>query len=195
MNRRVARIKGMQYVRLLAISRSANSNSGAISERYGFAHHMTHEMAAYRRAHPTSIQYADLAGFVKMLDMRTGGSRQGGVNDAQALVIPKRLSPSHCRGIPYRRVSRSPLARRRRVPRVRADDRLALQGPRGGAVSLQFTDRALTASRQRTAHLRAGRVSRIRWHPWERVGTASLGLRSGEGCTPRLGMLDPRCDR
>jgi hypothetical protein len=81
MNRRVARIKGMQYVRIVPISRASNSNSGAVSERYGFGHHMTPTATAYRKAHPASIQYADLADLVKMMDIMTGGSFQNAVND------------------------------------------------------------------------------------------------------------------
>jgi len=88
MNRRVARIKGMQYVRVVPISRAANSSSGSISERYGFAHHLTADATAYRLAHPASIQYADLADLVKMLNMLTGGRFQDAVNEAQALVDP-----------------------------------------------------------------------------------------------------------
>ncbi len=88
MNRRVAGIKGMQYVRVVPISRAANSSSGSMSERYGVAHHLTEAATAYRLTHPANIQYADIADLVKMLNVLTGGRFQDAVNDAQVLVDP-----------------------------------------------------------------------------------------------------------
>src|SRR6267154_1577731 len=37
MNRRVARLKGFEYLRITAISREANSSSGNVTEKYAFA--------------------------------------------------------------------------------------------------------------------------------------------------------------
>jgi hypothetical protein len=41
-------------------------------------------MIAVNKAHPAQIQYADIADIVKMLDVKTGGSLQDPVNEAQA---------------------------------------------------------------------------------------------------------------
>lgn len=89
MNRRVARLKGFNYLRVVPISRAANSSSGGLSEKWGVAHHSTIEMVAKNRIHQAFIQYADLADIVKMLDIKTGGSLQEAVNEAQAWVRPR----------------------------------------------------------------------------------------------------------
>jgi len=89
MNRRVARLKGFRYVRIVPISRAANSRSGGLSEKWGVAYHATPAMIAKNRQSPAFIQYADLADIVKMLDLKTGGSLQDGVNEGQALVTPR----------------------------------------------------------------------------------------------------------
>jgi hypothetical protein len=89
MNRRVARLKGFQYLRIVPISRAANSSSGGLSEQWGFAYHKTPAMVAKNKHAGTFIQYADLADIVKMLNIKTGGSLQDAVNDAQALVTPR----------------------------------------------------------------------------------------------------------
>ena len=89
MNRRVARLKGFDYLRVVPISRAANSSSGGLSEKWGFAHHSTIEMVAKNQINQAHIQYADLADIVKMLDIKTGGSLQEAVNEAQAWVSPR----------------------------------------------------------------------------------------------------------
>jgi hypothetical protein len=43
-------------------------------------------MRAINARSKASVQYADLADLVKMLDMKTGNSIMDGVNEAQALV-------------------------------------------------------------------------------------------------------------
>lgn len=86
MNRRVARLKGFRYLRIVPISRAANSSSGGLSEKWGVAYHGTPAMIAKNKLAGTFIEYADLADLVKMLDIKTGGSLQDGVNDGQALV-------------------------------------------------------------------------------------------------------------
>lgn len=86
MNRRVARLKGFRYLRIVPISRAANSSSGGLSEKWGVAYHSTPRMVASNKSSGTFIQYADLADIVKMLDIKTGGSLQDAVNEAQALV-------------------------------------------------------------------------------------------------------------
>jgi hypothetical protein len=90
MNRRVARLKGFTFLRIVPISRGANSSSGGLVEKWAVAYHANHELAAAK----TFIQYADLADIVKMLDMKTGGSLQDAVNDAQALVTPRSGYPA-----------------------------------------------------------------------------------------------------
>ncbi len=86
MNRRVARLKDFAYLRLVPISRRANSSSGGLSEKWAIKYHGTPEMRAKHLASPARIQYADLADIVKMLDRKTGGSLQDPVNEAQELV-------------------------------------------------------------------------------------------------------------
>lgn len=86
MNRRVARLMGFFYLRIVPISREANSSSGGLSEKWGVEYHSSPEMRAKNLANPARIQYADLADIVKMLDRKTGGSLQDPVNEAQSLV-------------------------------------------------------------------------------------------------------------
>ena len=89
MNRRVARLKGFRYLRIVPISRAANSSSGGLSEKWGVAYHGTPRMVTSNKSSGTFIQYAGLADIVKMLDLKTGGSLQDAVNEAQALVTPR----------------------------------------------------------------------------------------------------------
>ena len=85
-NRRLARVKGFSYVRLLPISRSANSSSGSVSEQWAIKHHNTPRIRKMNREKGNFIQYADIADLVKMLDLKTGGGRMSAVNEAQALL-------------------------------------------------------------------------------------------------------------
>jgi hypothetical protein len=86
LNRRVARVKGFTYVRLVAITRGANSSSGGLCERWEVAYHSSDRMREINGKSRASVQYADLADLVKMLDMKTGNSIMDGVNEAQSLV-------------------------------------------------------------------------------------------------------------
>ncbi len=86
MNRRAARLKGFFYLRVVPISRQANSSSGGLSEKWGVEYHSSVEMRAKNLVSPAKIQYADLADIVKMLNRKTGGSLQDGVNEAQSLI-------------------------------------------------------------------------------------------------------------
>ena len=86
MNRRVARLKGFSLLRIVPISRDANSSHGGLSEDWGFQYHSTLRMTEQHRASQASIQYADLSDIVKMLDLQGGGSFMETVNDAQRLV-------------------------------------------------------------------------------------------------------------
>jgi hypothetical protein len=86
MNRRVARLKGFAYLRIVPISRGANSSHGSLNEGWAVDHHGSPEMMEKNRKSLARVQYADLADIVKMLDMKGGGSFMNNVNDAQKLV-------------------------------------------------------------------------------------------------------------
>jgi len=91
MNRRVARLKGFTYLRIVPISRPANSSHGGLSEGWGVAYHSSPRMMELNRASQAVVQYADLADIVKMLNMEGGGSFMDIVNEAQRLVdLPSR---------------------------------------------------------------------------------------------------------
>jgi hypothetical protein len=87
LNRRVARLKGFGYLRIVPISRAANSSHGALSEDWSVEYHSSPEMRAKNQASLALVQYADLADIVKMLDRKGGGSLMDEVNEAQKLVI------------------------------------------------------------------------------------------------------------
>jgi hypothetical protein len=82
MNRRLARLKGFEYLRVIPISRAANSSSGNVTEKYGFAYHSTNRMKHLNSENRPFIQYGDIADIVKMLNINTGGKFQQGINDA-----------------------------------------------------------------------------------------------------------------
>ena len=86
MNRRVARLKGFHYLRIVPISRGANSSHGSLSEGWAVEHHSTPEMREKNRLSQAMVQYADLSDIVKMLDIKGGGSFMDNVNEAQKLV-------------------------------------------------------------------------------------------------------------
>jgi hypothetical protein len=76
MNRRVARLKGFKYLRIVPVSLAANSSSGGLSEKWAVTFHGSAEMLEKNRNSPTKIAYADLADIVKMLNQKTGGALQ-----------------------------------------------------------------------------------------------------------------------
>ena len=86
MNRRVARLKGFVYLRIVPISREANSSHGGLSEGWAVEYHSSPRMIEINRASQAMVQYADLADLVKMLNMEGGGSFMENVNEAQKLV-------------------------------------------------------------------------------------------------------------
>ena len=88
LNRRVARLKGFEYLRIVPISRGANSSHGALSEAWSVKHHSSPEMRERNRLSKALVQYGDLADIVKMLDIKGGGALMDNVNDAQNLVRP-----------------------------------------------------------------------------------------------------------
>jgi hypothetical protein len=110
MNRRIARLKRFTYVRLVPISRGANSSHGSLSEGWGVAYHSSPRMMEKNRSSKASVQYAYLADIAKMLNLQGGGSFMDGVNEAQKLVdLPDesgarrksatRLTPGICRAL------------------------------------------------------------------------------------------------
>lgn len=86
MNRRVARLKGFAYLRLVPISRATNSSHGSLSEGWAVDYHSSPRMMELNRTSQAMVQYADLADLVKMLNMEGGGSFMENVNQAQKLV-------------------------------------------------------------------------------------------------------------
>ncbi len=86
MNRRVARLKGFRYLRIVPISREANSSHGGLSEGWGVEYHSSPRMMELNKASQAVVQYADLSDIVKMLNMQGGGSLMEKVNEAQKLV-------------------------------------------------------------------------------------------------------------
>src|SRR5271157_321205 len=86
MNRRVARLKGFAYLRVVPISRGANSSHGSLSEGWAVEYHSSPEMQEKNRVSQAAVQYADLSDIVKMLNMQGGGSLMDMVNEAQKLV-------------------------------------------------------------------------------------------------------------
>lgn len=85
MNRRIAALKGFDYVRITPISRGGNSSS-SFSEQWGVARHSEQDQIAVHRIRPPFIQYADLSDLMLMLDIKVGGGVMDAVNEGQSLV-------------------------------------------------------------------------------------------------------------
>jgi hypothetical protein len=86
LNRRMARAMRFDYLRIVPISRGANSSSGGLPEKWGVAYQSSPEMLRINAQRRSFIQYADLGDIVKMLNLKTGGALQDAVNEAQSLV-------------------------------------------------------------------------------------------------------------
>ncbi len=86
MNRRVARLKGFNYLRVVSVARAVNSSHGGLSEKWAVAYHSSPRMVEINRASKAFVQYADLSDIVKMINMEGGGSLMDIVNEAQKLV-------------------------------------------------------------------------------------------------------------
>jgi len=90
MNRRIASLKGFQYVRITPTSRSANSSS-AFSEKWGVAlWSKPNELASFKRR-GVAIQHADLSDLMLLLDLHLGGGLMDAVNAGQKLILPPAL--------------------------------------------------------------------------------------------------------
>lgn len=88
MNRRMAALKGFNFVRITPTSRSANSSS-AFVEGWGVAlHGDPYQMEANRRR-GVFVQYAGLTDLMLMLDMKLGGGVMDTVNEGQKLIKPR----------------------------------------------------------------------------------------------------------
>jgi len=85
-NRRVARLKGFTYLRIIPISRGANSSHGALSEGWSVEYHSTPAMRVKNKTSQAQVQYADISDITKMLNIQGGGSHMDNVNEAQELV-------------------------------------------------------------------------------------------------------------
>jgi hypothetical protein len=87
LNRRLAELKGFDYVRLVPISREANSSSST-SENWGIGVHKAAKRAENSPNTGPFIQYADLPDLVELMDIQTGGGLMDVINDAQDWVKP-----------------------------------------------------------------------------------------------------------
>lgn len=86
-NRRMAKVMGFNYVRIVPISKEANSSSGSLSEQWGVKYHSTPRMRKINRERNCFIQYADISCLVKMLNIKTGGGVMDAVNEGQKLLL------------------------------------------------------------------------------------------------------------
>lgn len=93
LNRKMARSMRFDYVRIIPISREANSSSGGLPEKWGIAYQSSPEMLPTNAQRQSFIQYADLGDIVKMLNLKTGGTLQDAVNEAQSFVRVPTISP------------------------------------------------------------------------------------------------------
>lgn len=97
MNRRIAALKGFDYVRITPVSQGGNSSS-SFSEKWGVSRHGAPVQIAARRIRPPFIQYADLSDLMLMLDIKVGGGVMDVVNEGQKLV-ERRTSSSQTRSL------------------------------------------------------------------------------------------------
>jgi len=86
-NRKLAKVMGFNYVRIIPISRAANSSSGAVTEQWGIKYHSTPRMRKINSERNCFIQYADISCLVKMLNIKTGGGVMDAVNEGQKLLF------------------------------------------------------------------------------------------------------------
>lgn len=89
-NRRVARVMGFQYVRLVPVTRGVNTSSGGLSEKWEVEHQSKPSTRAWHAANPTFIQYADIGDIAKMLGMQMENELHGPVNILQRRLREER---------------------------------------------------------------------------------------------------------
>ncbi len=85
LNRRIARIKGYEYVRVSSVTRGVNSSSG-YSENWGANLKRKPDMTKEEIRGGAYIQYADLCDLMVMMNLKVGGGVMGMVNEGQYLV-------------------------------------------------------------------------------------------------------------
>ena len=85
LNRRIARIKGYEYVRVSSVTRGINSSSG-YSENWGVNLKRKPDMTKEEIRGGAYIQYADLCDLMVMMNIKVGGGVMGLVNEGQYLV-------------------------------------------------------------------------------------------------------------
>lgn len=86
-NRKMAKVMGFNYVRIIPIVREANSSSGSLCEQWGVKYHETPQMRKINSDKKSFIQYADISCLVKMLNIKTGGGVMDAVNEGQKLLL------------------------------------------------------------------------------------------------------------
>jgi hypothetical protein len=85
LNRRIAKIKGFEYVRVSSVTRGVNSSSG-YSENWGVNLKRKPDMTKEEIRGGAYIQYADLCSLMVMMNIKVGGGVMGIVNEGQYLV-------------------------------------------------------------------------------------------------------------
>ena len=85
LNRRIARIKGYEYVRVSPVTRGVNSSSG-YSENWGVNLKRKPDMTKEEIRGGAYIQYADLSDLMVMMNIKVGGGVMDVVNEGQYLV-------------------------------------------------------------------------------------------------------------
>lgn len=90
-NRRMAMLRGYSFVRLVPVSRRANSSS-SFTEQWG-VELAAADLGARRRQRGLRMQYADLSDLLVMLDMNLGGGVQEVFRIGQNLIEVPGLRP------------------------------------------------------------------------------------------------------
>ncbi len=85
LNRRIAMIKGYEYVRVSPVIRGVNSSSG-YSENWGVSLKRKPDMTKEEIRGGAYIQYADLCDLMVMMNIKVGGGVMDVVNEGQYLV-------------------------------------------------------------------------------------------------------------
>ena len=90
-NRRMAMLRGYSFVRLVPVSRRANSSS-SFTEQWG-VEAAAADLGARKRQRGLRMQYADLSDLLVMLDMNLGGGVQEAFRIGQNLIEVPGLRP------------------------------------------------------------------------------------------------------
>ena len=91
-NRRMAAFRGYKFIRLVPVSRGANSSS-SFTEQWGVTRSET-DLGARREKLGLKMQYADLGDLMVMLDIQLGGGFQEVFRVGQDLIeVPGKRTP------------------------------------------------------------------------------------------------------